>query len=428
MIELTKRYHSPFRLPPIFIMGIMFFVFGFVSWINAILIPYFKMVCELTALQSMMVAFAFYISYFIMALPSSWILQKTGFKNGMIIGLFIMAVGALFFIPAAFTRMYPLFLIGLFIQATGLTILQSASNPYVTILGPMESAAKRISIMGICNKVAGAIAPVILIQSITKGPDEIDQLQMHLKTAAFELKITILDQLGTRLIIPYVFMMVVFLLLCVLIKYTHLPDIDETKIPDSKEDISYQRKNIFSFPYAWLGAITMFCIVGVEVLSVDSIINYAQFKGYSFKDAKYFATYTLIIMIIGYLCGIIAIPKLIIQRKVLQLCAVIGFFFTILIIVVPGQYSVWFVSLLGIANALLWPSIWPLAIDGLGKFTKQGSALLIMGVAGGAITPLLYGMISDAQNPQIGYVILFPLYGMILFYGSKGYRWGKQVQ
>ena len=421
-----KMSWRSFRLKPIAILGFMFFVFGFVSWINAILIPYFKMVCELTSLQSMMVAFAFYVSYFIMAIPSSYILKKTGFKNGMILGLFIMSAGAFIFIPAAMTRIYPLFLFGLFVQATGLTILQSASNPYVTILGPIESAAKRISIMGICNKVAGAIAPVILIQSITNGPDEIDQIQKQLKIVGEDARQIILNQLGTRLIIPYILMAVIFIGLGLMIRLSHLPDVDTSEDDNKVSDEKNNKTSIFQFPYLLLGAVAVFCSASVEVLAVDSIINYAQHQGYSFRDAKFFATYTLIIMILSYLIGIILIPRFIKQRKVLQICSIAGLIGTAAVILVNGQISVWFVSLLGLFNALLWPTIWPLAIDGLGKFMKQGSALLIMGIVGGALTPLLYGAMSDVFSPQNAYAVLIPFYCFLFYYGFKGYSAGKE--
>src|SRR5690606_3080683 len=144
----------------IIIIGALFFIFGFVTWLNSVLIPYLQIACELSTFESYFVVFAFYISYLVMAIPSAWILNKTGFKKGMSLGLLIMALGAVIFVPAAFFRAYELFLLGLFIQGTGLALLQTAANPYITIIGPLESAAKRISIMGICNKVAGALAPI----------------------------------------------------------------------------------------------------------------------------------------------------------------------------------------------------------------------------------------------------------------------------
>ena len=145
---------------PIVIIGVMFFVFGFATWINAMLIPYFKIACELTNFESYLVTFAFYISYLAVSVPASFLLKRTGFKNGMMIGFWIMAAGAFIFIPAAETRTYGLFLCGLFLIGIGLAILQTAANPYVTILGPKERAAQRISILGICNKTAEIIAPI----------------------------------------------------------------------------------------------------------------------------------------------------------------------------------------------------------------------------------------------------------------------------
>jgi FHS family L-fucose permease-like MFS transporter len=409
----------------ILIIGILFFVFGFVSWMNSVLIPYFKLACSLSTRQAMLVAFAFYISYFIMAIPASAILKKTGLKNGMMLGLFVMAIGALMFIPAAINRTYILFLLGLFIQATGLTILQTASNPYITILGPIESAAKRISIMGICNKVAGAVAPLILIHAITKNPDEIDLLHKQLPSLSLEKQAVILNGLAARLIVPYIFMALVLVGLGLMVRLSHLPDIEEQESEFDNDTTQNKKTNIFQFPYAILGAITIFCAVSVEVLVVDSIINYGQYLGFSFKDAKFFATYTLLIMIVSYFFGSIAIPKFISQRKVLKWSALTGMLFSMMAIIIVDKASVWFICLLGLSNALLWPAIWPLAIDGLGKFTKKASALLIMGVVGGALTPLLYGYISDVASPQIGYWLLVPCYLFILFFAVKGYSIGK---
>jgi FHS family L-fucose permease-like MFS transporter len=411
----------------IIIIGILFFIFGFVTWINSVLIPYFKLVCNLTTKQAMLVAFAFYISYFVMAIPASSILKKIGLKNGMILGLMLMALGSLTFVPAAINRTYVLFLLGLFIQATGLTILQTASNPYVTILGPIESAAKRMSIMGICNKVAGAIAPLILIHALTKNPYEIDQLQKQLPKISLEQQTTILNELASRLTVPYIIMALVLVGLGLMIRIFHLPDVEEQEDEFVNDSIKNNKTSIFQFPYLILGAITVFCAVSVEVLAVDSIINYGQYMGFSFKEAKFFATYTLLIMIISYLFGTIAIPRFIRQRTVLQWSALTGLVFSLLAIFITGKASVWFISLLGLSNALLWPSIWPLAIDGLGKFTKKGSALLIMGVIGGALTPLSYGYITDIASPQLGYWLLIPCYVFIIFFACKGYKIGKII-
>ncbi len=406
------------------IIGVLFFIFGFISWINAILIPYFKLTCSLTDKQSMLVAFAFYISYFIMAFPASAILKKTGFKNGMMLGLWTIAIGALIFIPAALSRTYSLFLFGLFIQATGLTILQTASNPYIVILGPIESAAKRISIMGVCNKIAGAIAPLILIGFLTKSDTEIDEIKAQLPNMMLADKELLLNELAARLIIPYIIIAVVLVALGIMIRLSSLPDIKE---PEDTEGGAARKTSVFQYPHLVLGALTVFCAVSVEVLAVNSIIGYGEHSGLAFKDAKYFATYTLLFMIVSYILATILIPKYIKQRQVLQIVSIAGFVLTLVAVSVSGISSVWAIALLGLANAVLWPAIWPLAIDGIGRFMKQGSALLIMGIIGGALMPLIYGAISDYSNPQVAYAVMLPCYIFIFYYATYGYKVGKQA-
>jgi glucose/galactose transporter len=410
---------------PMITIGSLFFVFGFVTWINSVLIPYFKLVCELSVKEAMLVTFAFYISYLLMAFPSSYILKRTGYKNGMMLGLFVMAAGAFIFLPAANTREYSIFLIGLFVEATGLTLLQTAANPYVTILGPIESAASRISIMGVCNKVAGAIAPLLLVGAVVKNPNEIDEVQQRLTTVSAEQQDMILNDLSARLVIPYLVIGLVLIGLGLVIKFTKLPNIDDEAA--NKNTAQGEKENLWQHTHLILGAIAIFCSVGVEVLAVDSIINYAQFTGLSFREAKYFATYTLMTMIVSYIIGIFAIPKIISQRKALLISALLGIALTVLTILIKGPASVWFIAMLGLGNALLWPAIWPLSLEGLGKATSKGSALLVMGAVGGAITPLLYGTISDATNPQVAYWVLLPFYLFILYFAAAGYKAGKKV-
>jgi glucose/galactose transporter len=410
------------------VIGILFFIFGFISWINSALIPYFKLACNLGNKQAMLVAFAFYISYFVMAFPSSAILKKTGFKNGMTLGLLVMAAGALLFIPAAWDRNYGLFLFGLFVQATGLTILQTASNPYITILGPIDSAAKRMSLMGICNKVAGAIAPLILIHAITKTPDEIDQLFKLLPTLPELRRDAVLNELSARLVVPYLVIAVVLVLLCAVIRLAKLPDVEDAAGENGNGTSVETRTSLFKYPYLLWGAIAVFCGVSVEVLAIDSIINYAQYAGFSFRAAKFFATYTLVFMLVSYVFGMIAIPRFISQKKALQYSAILGLVLSTLALGIAGKGSVWCISVLGLANALLWPSIWPLSIEGLGKFTKQGSALMIMGIIGASLVPLLYGYLSDCLDPQKAYVVLIPCYLFILFFAVKGHTIGKAIR
>lgn len=403
----------------IVIIGILFFIFGFVTWLNSVLIPYLKIACELNNFESYLVAFAFYISYLVMAIPSSRVLKVTGFKNGMSVGLLVMAVGTIIFIPAAMSRTYFLFLFGLFVQGTGLAILQTAANPYITILGPIESAAKRISIMGICNKVAGVIAPIVLGAIALKDADEI---LARLDSITVAQKAQELDELSARVITPYIIMTVVLIGLAILIYYSALPEI-ETDSEDEKVAAANKTKtSIMQFPHLLLGTLAMFLYVGVEVIAGDTVISYGAAQGVEFETAKFFTSITLGAMIVGYLIGIVAIPKYITQQKALTISGILGIILGIAAILTDGVVSVLCVSLLGLANALVFPAIWPLAIDGLGRFTKIGSSFLIMALAGGAIIPLLYGLLADNLDPKTAYIVVIPCYMYIWFFAAKGHK------
>lgn len=406
---------------PITIIGILFFIFGFVTWLNGTLIPYLKIACELNTFQSMFVAFAFYISYFVMALPSSWILKLTGFKKGMMLGLLVMAVGALIFIPAAKTRTYGLFLTGLFVIGTGLSILQTASNPYITILGPIESAAKRISIMGICNKVAGFLAPLILGAIILSDADTLVKELQNLDSAA---RIVRLDEIASRVVNPYIIMALILIGLALMVRLSPLPEIEMEQNGHGNLYPAEARKNVFMYPNLVLGVIAIFLYVGVEVVAGDTLPMYGQSQGIALSQARTFTSYTLAAMVIGYIIGIISIPKLISQSRALAISAGAGIIFSLCAILTKGYTSVLFIALLGLANALMWPAIWPLAIHGLGKYTKIGSAMLIMGIAGGALLPLLWGRLSmvHAIGHQQAYWIMVPCYLFILYYSVNGHR------
>jgi len=409
-------------LIPIIIIGFLFFIFGFVTWLNATLIPYLRIACELSAFESFWVTFAFYISYFVMALPSSFVLKKTGFKNGMSVGLITMAVGALVFIPAAMSRTYGMFLTGLFIQGTGLAILQTASNPYVTILGPIESAAKRISIMGVANKFAGILSPIILGAILLEGADQLTKDILDMDAIQ---KAAVLDELASKVIMPYIVMAGILVLLAGLVRFSSLPDIDSEG--EDEEGLDTGRTSIWQYPYLLLGVLSIFVYVGVEVIAVDTLIGYGNVLGFEFSEAKFFASFTLFAMIVGYFVGIVAIPKFISQARALQIFAILGVIFTIIATMTDGYTSILMIAALGFANSIMWPAIWPLAIEGLGKFIKTGSALLIMGIAGGATLPLLYGYLSDIESigPSMAYWIMVPCYLFIFFFAASGHKIGK---
>ena len=407
----------------IVIIGALFFIFGFVTWLNGTLIPFLKLACDLHSdAQALLVTFAFYMAYFFLAIPSSMILEKTGFKNGMSLGLATMAVGALLFIPAAMGRTFPLFLTGLFVQGMGLSLLQTASNPYISVIGPLESAASRISIMGICNKVAGAISPLILGAIVLRGASEIEmQIQTATDTAQRTL---LLEELSHRVILPYGIMAGVLLLLAFMIRFSDLPEIDSAK--NETQAVAQQKTSILQFPHTLLGALCIFLYVGVEVMAGDVISIYGKAIGISLDEAKNFTSYTLWSMVVGYIIGILTIPKWIKQERALAISAIVGIIFSALAYISHGYNSIVFIALLGFANALMWPAIFPLAIDGLGAFTKIGSALLIMGIAGGALIPQAYARLSPSLGPPAAFFwIVLPCYLYIFYYAVRGHRAGR---
>lgn len=411
---------------PIVIIGALFFIFGFVTWLNSLLIPYLEIACELTKFQSFFVTFAFYIAYLLMAPISMRVLNKFGFKNGMSVSLIVMAVGALMFIPAAMTRTYGLFLLGLFIMGSGLAILQTASNPYITIVGPAESAAKRISIMGICNKLAGAAAPLIL--GLFLHLDKADALRSEIANMSVAAKDIALDEMAHRVITPYIGIIIVLLLLAIWVFKSGLPEVDTDEEDEEVASSNVGKNSVFDFPHVLLGVLTLFLYVGVEVIAGDTIISYGSSQGIPLSKAKFFATGTMIAMVIGYIIGIIAIPKYIKQENALRVCAISGVIFSLAALFTSGYTSLAFIALLGLSNSLMWPAIWPLALAGVGRFTKAASSLLVMGIAGGAVIPLAYGALADSWGSREAYWLVVPCYLFILFYATKGHQIGRKLK
>lgn len=411
----------------IIIIGILFFIFGFVTWLNGTLIPFLKLACQLkTDIQAFFVTFAFYMAYFFLAIPSSYVLKKTGFKNGMALGLLIMGIGSLIFVPAAQSRSFELFLVGLFVQGTGLALLQTASNPYISIVGPIESAAKRISIMGICNKIAGALSPLILSAVILKNAGQLEE-KINTTTDMAQKEI-LLNELASRVITPYIVMACILCLLSLMIKKSSLPEINIDKEEPRATNAQIEKTSVLQFPHLLLGVICLFVYVGVEVLAGDAIGTYGKTMGMSTDKTKYFTTYTLIAMLVSYIIGIFTIPKIISQQTALKISALLGIVFSVCIYVTTGYTAITFIALLGLANALMWPAIFPMAIEGLGKYTKIGSAFLVMGIAGGAVIPLLYPYLRVTQqlpNNLSFFICTLPCYVYILYYAIKGYKVGK---
>ncbi len=423
--QLTSRQ----TIISILLIGVMFFIFGFVSWVNSILIPYFKIACELTSFQAYLVAFAFYIAYFIMSVPSSYLLKAVGFKKGMMYGFWFMALGAFIFVPAAMIRKYEIFLLGLFMIGIGLAILQTAANPYITILGAKERAAQRISIMGICNKAAGILSPLIFAAVILRPTDT--EMFAQLSSMTDIARTAALDELIRRVINPYIALGSFLFVLGYLVYRSPLPEIDTEHETGEVAILNASKTSIMQFPHLILGAVAIFLHVGTQVIAIDTIISYADSMGIGLLEAKVFPSYTLFCTICGYLIGIVVIPKFITQVNALRICTVLGTIFTLMIIYAEGtvnflghtaDISIWFIVLLGLANSLVWAGIWPLAIDELGRFTKLGASILIMMLCGNAIMPLVYGHFADLYDVRTAYWVLIPCYLYLVYYAIHGHK------
>jgi len=397
-------------------MAGLFALFGCVTWLNGVLIPFLKLVCQLDTFEALLVTFAFYIAYFVMALPSARVLAVTGYRHGMALGLGIMAVGTLAFLPAALMRSYGVFLTGLFIQGTGLCLLQTAANPYVIILGPPESAARRVSIMGVCNKLAGAISPMVLGALVFAGFGQIES------SAHAALAPAALSHLSHRLIAPYIVMAVALLVLTVGVERCGLPEPREPPAEKERDGREGGRFRWSRHPLLLFGFWALFFEMAVEVIAGDTIVLYGQAMHFPIQTARFFASLTLAAMVIGYLVGIALIPKRVSQERALALSAGLGVVLTVAIAATHGIVSVLFVASLGFANAVLWPAIFPIALTGLGEHTKTGAAVMIMAIIGGAVVPPAYGLLARVVGNQMAYLALVPMYGIMLSYALYARR------
>jgi len=414
------------------ILGGLFFIFGLVSWVNTILIPYFKFTCELSIVQSYLVTFAFYIPYLIMAIPASALLNKVGYKRGMMIGLWTMALGALMFVPAAYFRTYGIFLAGLFSLGIGLAILQSAANPYITIIGDRESAARRLSIVGTFNKLAGILANLIFAALVLRESDK--QLMLSIKNGMYEgaARGAALDQLIRGVMGPYAILAAALFIFGLVVRYSVLPEID-TSTHNAETDSSRQaRTSVFHYPNLILGVVAMFFHIGSQMISLATIIDYAVSMGLGFEDpAKNFPSYVMSLTLAGYLLGVFLIPRTITQKNALVACTSLGLLLSFLVIFAHGRVcvlgldtdiSIWFLVMMGLPNALIYAGIWPLAINGLGRLTNLGSSMLVMGLCGSAILPLAYGKLVVLSTPRNAYWVMVPCFAYLVFYAVIGHK------
>jgi len=306
-----------------------------------------------------------------------------------------------------------------------LSLLQTASNPYISILGPIESAAQRIAFMGICNKVAGALAPIAFGVLIMTG---IDSLQDKVaNTAVGPARDALLNDFAARVFMPYMVMAAILVVLAIWIVLSSLPEIKPSGA-NSERAIGHQSGGIFSFPHLWLGVLCLFLYVGVEVMAGDAINTYGQGFGLPLTQTSHFTTFTMFAMLTGYVVGLLIIPRFISQQRYLAVSAVMGIVFAFGAYVTHGLPSVAFVAALGFANAMMWPAIFPLAIKGLGSHTELGSAFLIMGIVGGALIPQVFVHLKEYVNFQLAFlVVIVPCYFYILYYGVRGHNVGNHA-
>jgi glucose/galactose transporter len=400
------------------IIGAMFFIFGFVTWLNGPLITFVKLAFTLDDVSAFMVPMVFYMSYFCLALPSAMILRRTGMKKGMTLGLFVMAIGAVIFGQMATMRLFPGTLTGLFVIGAGLAVLQTAANPYISIVGPIESAAQRIAVMGICNKLAGILAPVVIGTLVLHGVGELDAQVRGAADAA--TRAALLDAFAAKIHTPYMVMAAILALLGLFVLRSPLPDIQ----PAAKQDAgAASPTSLLSFPHLWFGTLCLFLYVGVEVMAGDAIGSYGQSFGLPIGETAFFTSFTLASMLLGYIIGLIAIPRFVTQERYLALSALLGLLLVVGAYLTQGYVSVGFVAALGFANAMMWPAIFPLAIRDLGRHTETGSAMLIMAICGGAILPQLYAILKAHMHFQLVFLLLMaPAYAYIFFFGLRGSR------
>ncbi|MDE6153660.1 MAG: sugar MFS transporter [Muribaculaceae bacterium] len=413
------------------IIGLVFFIMGFVSWVNSILIPFFKIACELTTFQSYFVTLAFYIAYLVMSIPVAYMLKRTGYKRGMTYGFVFLAIGAALFVPAALSRTYWVFLLGLFTMGTGLAVLQAAANPYITIIGPIETAARRISIMGVCNKFAGIISPLIFSAVVLgKSKTILEQVQKGLLEG--QAKETALTQLLDGVIMPYAVLALLLVGIGIFIYFSKLPDINPEDEDQSTSEATKGKNSVLQFPYLVLGVLALFFHVGSQVIAIDTIINYAGEMGISLIEAKVFPSFTLGATLVGYLLGICLIPRVISQKNALIVCTIIGLLLSLGVVLTdidvnflghPSKLSIWLLAALGFPNSLIYAGIWPHAIRNLGRFTKIASSLLVMALCGNAIMPQIYAYVADTTHSlQVGYWVLIPCFVYLIWYAVWGFR------
>lgn len=380
----------------------MFFSIGFALGINSYLIPLLNQALDISSSESYLVLAATFSAFIVFGYPASLVISKIGYKKTMALSFLMFSLGFFLYLPSARMESLTLFLIASFISGMGNTFLQATVNPYVTILGPIESAAKRISIMGIANKLAWPVAPMFLALVIGKSVNEVSLADIQL---------------------PFIIIIAVFLLLGLLALLSPLPEVKAAGEDESSIDecpYAAGKSSIWQFPHLLLGVLALFLYVGAETISLGTLVDYAESLG--MPNPEYYAWIAPVGMVTGYLAGIVFIPKYISQSKALLIVSVIAVVGSLSVVLMPQELSIYFVVLMALGCSLMWPAIWPLAMTDLGRFTKTGSSLMVIAIVGGALIPPLYGVAKDALGAQNAYWIAVPIFFYILYYALKGHK------
>ena len=384
---------------PLLLVGSMNAILGFALGVNAFFIPFVKQAFHVTTAMSYLIMLATFSAYLVFGGVAGNILKKAGYKGGMVIALILMAVGFLIIVPSAKTVNFSLFLLALFINGLGQALLTGAYSTYVSIIGSPESAASRISFMGICAKIFYAAASFILA------------VFMDLSNVRI-----------TDIITPFYIIAAVMSVMGIIYYFSPLPEVkaigEETETGEIQNSYSSTKTSVWQFPHLLLGVVAIFFTVGVEYLALGTINDYANILGLS--SPHNYVWFVSFAMIAGYLVGMFFIPRYISQTQALLASTVLGIIVSITILILPSTVSIYLIPLLGLANALLWPAIWPLAIADLGKFTQSGSALLVTGIVGAGIIPLIFGYFAQHFSYQMAYAIGLPAYLFIMYYALRG--------
>lgn len=387
---------------PLAIIGMMFFTVGFALGINSYLVPLLQSTLKVSSAESYLLIASTFCAFLFFSYPSAKIIEKIGYKKTMSLSFLVFAIAFALFIPSAIYGNLALFIFASFLSGVANTILQAAINPYVTILGPIESAAKRMSIMGICNSLAWAVAPVFLAAVIGKD---------------------LSDALLSDVTKPFIIIIGIFVLLGIFVRFAPLEEVKAVgETDEDAADCPYAagKTSIWQFPHLVMGAVACFFYVGVETLALSSLVDYAVCL--NFSNPQFYAIWPSVGMALGYVIGIIMIPKYMSQVTALRICCWVALIGSLLIVLTPPAISIWCVAFLGLACSLMYPAIWPMAIVDLGKFTKVGSSLLVASIGGGALIPLVFGFLKDSVGNQQAYWICVPCYLFIFFYAYYGYK------